>query len=241
MGRPDRELIDAVRTALAEAGDPTKAPTMQAHMKSAMPYYGVQMPALRALCRELFGAHPLPHVDTWMATVKTLWRDATHREERYAAIALAGDRRYRDYQTSNLVTDLYEEMVVTGAWWDVVDEVAIRRIGPILRAEPTHVTPLMRSWATDAHLWKRRSAIICQIGSKDATDRELLTYAIDRNTGDRDFFIRKAIGWALRDYTKTGAGWVRAFVAKRAAALSGLSKHEALKNIAAVPHRGARL
>ena len=89
---------------------------------------------------------------------------------------------------------------------------------------------MMRVWAVDRDLWKRRTSIICQIGSKSATDRTLLTYAIDRNADDRDFFIRKAIGWALREHAKVDPGWVRAFVASRDGALSGLSKREALKN-----------
>jgi 3-methyladenine DNA glycosylase AlkD len=203
---------------------------MQAYMKSVMPFYGVQAPRIRAICREVFAGHPLGDRDSWLVTVRALWREATHREERYVAIALTGDRRYHGFQTADLVLDLYEELVVTGAWWDYVDEVAIRRIGPILRVQPSEVTPMMRAWAVDRDLWKRRTSIICQIGSKSATDRTLLTHAIDRNADDRDFFIRKAIGWALREHAKVDAGWVRAFVASRDGALSGLSKREALKN-----------
>jgi 3-methyladenine DNA glycosylase AlkD len=203
---------------------------MQAYMKSVMPFYGVQAPRIRAIYREVFAEHPLGDRDSWLVTVRALWREATHREERYVAIALTGDRRYHGFQTADLVLDLYEELVVTGAWWDYVDEVAIRRIGPILRVQPSEVTPMMRAWAVDRDLWKRRTSIICQIGSKSATDRTLLTYAIDRNADDRDFFIRKAIGWALREHAKVDPGWVRAFVASRDGALSGLSKREALKN-----------
>jgi 3-methyladenine DNA glycosylase AlkD len=204
---------------------------MQAYMKSVMPFYGVQAPRIRTICREVFAEHPLGDRDSWLVTVRALWREATHREERYVAIALTGDRRYHGFQTADLVLDLYEELVVTGAWWDYVDEVAIRRIGPILRVQPSEVTPMLRAWAVDRDLWKRRTSIICQIGSKSATDRTLLTHAIDRNSDDQDFFIRKAIGWALREHAKVDPGWVRAFVASRDDALSGLSKREALKNI----------
>jgi 3-methyladenine DNA glycosylase AlkD len=228
---PDRQLISAVRTALAAAGDSEKAPQMQAYMKSAMPFYGVQAPRLREICRAVFAERPLADRNTWLSTVRALWRDATHREERYVAIALTGDRRYRPFQTADLVPDLYQELVVTGAWWDYVDEVAIRRIGPILRFQPAEVIPMMRAWAVAPDLWQRRTAIICQIGSKSATDRKLLTHAIDRNADDPDFFIRKAIGWALREHAKIHPEWVREFVARRDGALSGLSKREALKNI----------
>lgn len=231
MATADGGLLEAVRKGLTAAGDPAKAPEMQQYMKSAMPFHGVQRAQLRALCRELFASHPLPDRATFVATVLALWREATHREERYVAIELTGDRRYGEYQTPALVTDLYEELVVTGAWWDLVDDIAIRRIGPILRAAPAEVTPLMRAWSTDDDLWKRRSAVICQIGSKEQTDRDLLTYVIDRTAADRDFFIRKAIGWALREYGKRAPTWVRAFVAHRESTLSELSQREALKHI----------
>ena len=81
-------LVAAVRAALARLADPAKAPAMQAYMKSAMPFYGVQAPQLRAACREVFAAHPLGTCGEWRATVLALWRGAQYREERYAAIPL---------------------------------------------------------------------------------------------------------------------------------------------------------
>jgi 3-methyladenine DNA glycosylase AlkD len=228
---PARDLLDAVRASLQGVADPAKAPVMQAYMKSTMPFYGVFAPTQKALFRSAFAAHPLPDRATWLRAVELLWHAATHREERYAAIALSGYRAYAPYQDIDLVTGLYAELVSTGAWWDYVDEIAIRRIGPLLRAGPVAVTPIMREWATDSDLWKRRTAIICQIGHKDATDRDLLTFAIDANTDGRDFFIRKAIGWALRELAKRDPAWVRSFVADHRAVLSGLSQREALKNI----------
>jgi len=204
---------------------------MQAYMKSAMPYYGVYASGQKALFAIVFANHPLPDRATWLRAIELLWRTATHREERYAAIALTGYPAYAPYHRVDLVTGIYAEIVAVGAWWDYVDEIAIRRIGPLLRAEPGAVTPIMRAWATDAHLWKRRTAIICQIGHKEAADRDLLTFVIDANTNGQDFFIRKAIGWALRELAKRDPDWVRSFVADRRAALSGLSQREALKNI----------
>jgi 3-methyladenine DNA glycosylase AlkD len=228
---PARDLLDAVRAGLRAVADPTRAPVMQAYMKSTMPFYGVPAPGQKALFKITFSTYPLPDRATWLRAVELLWRTAAHREERYAAIALSGYPAYAPYQHVDLVTGLYAELVSTGAWWDYVDEIAIRRIGPILRAEPGAVTPIMREWATDSHLWKRRTAIICQIGHKEATDRDLLTFAIDTNIDGRDFFIRKAIGWALREVAKRDPAWVRSFVANRPAGLSGLSQREALKNI----------
>jgi 3-methyladenine DNA glycosylase AlkD len=104
-------------------------------------------------------------------------------------------------------------------------------IGPILVAHAAEVGPIVLSWATDQNLWVRRAAIIAQLGSKRRTDLTLLTLAIDANAGDTDFFIRKAIGWALRQYARTDSAWVQAFVDAREDQLSGLSKREALKHL----------
>jgi 3-methyladenine DNA glycosylase AlkD len=177
----------------------------------------------------LFAAHPLPDVTALRTAALTLWREATHREERYLAIDLTGYRAYREWQTPALLP-LYEEMIVTGAWWDYVDEIANRRVGPLLRDFPDELTPVMRAWATDDDLWKRRTSIICQLSFAEATDTALLTSAIEANLGDRDFFIRKGIGWALRQFARTEPGWVRAFVDGHPG-LSPLSVREALKHL----------
>jgi 3-methyladenine DNA glycosylase AlkD len=231
MMDPAGELFEAVREGLRAVADPAKAPQMQAYMKSAMPYYGVNTPGQRSVFRAVFAVHPLADRSTWLRAVELMWRTATYREERYAAIALTGYPAYAHHQDADLVNTLYAELVSTGGWWDYVDEIAIRRIGPILRREPGRVEPIMRAWATDRDRWKRRAAIICQVGSKDSTERGLLAYAIDANRGDKDFFIRKGIGWALREHAKRDPEWVRSFVAERSDVLSALSVREALKNI----------
>jgi len=219
----------AARSGLAELADPAKAPEMQAYMKSEMPFRGVPKPARTVLNRRLTADYPLPNRELFTKAVLTLWREAEFREERYAALDLAGHRAYARWQDSSLLP-LYDELVVTGAWWDFVDEIAIRRIGPILRAEPAALTPKMRKWARDADRWRRRTSVICQVGAKAGTDTELLTHTIEANIDDPDFFLRKGIGWALREYTKTNPGWVRLFVETHPG-LSGLSRREALKHL----------
>ncbi|MEU0535295.1 DNA alkylation repair protein [Amycolatopsis tolypomycina] len=225
----EEKLVKAIRTGLAELADPVKAPAMRAYMKSAMPFHGVAKPERSALLKRVLADHILPDRATFSATVLALWRTAEFREERYAAIDLSGYRAYRQWQDPELVP-VYEEMIVTGAWWDHVDELAIRRIGPILRAHRARMTPAMLSWATDGDLWRRRTAIICQVGAKEDTDTDLLTRAIEPSIAEPEFFLRKGIGWALRDYAKTAPDWVRCFVADHPG-LSGLSRREALKHI----------
>jgi 3-methyladenine DNA glycosylase AlkD len=224
-------FLRALRDGLARAADPEKAPAMQAYMRSSMPYWGVQMPALRPLCRDVFAAHPLASFEQWRETILTLWREAAHREERYAAIELAGDRRYRAYQTLAALP-LYEELIVTGAWWDLVDGLASHQIGGLLRREPDAMGRTVLAWSHDPDRWKRRTSILCQLGFKSATDEELLYACIEPNLADRDFFTRKAIGWALREYAKSNPDSVRRFVREHDAALSPLSRREAMRHLA---------
>jgi len=221
----DRIFVERVRAGLRAAADPVRAPQMQAYMKSAMPYLGVPVPAVRAIVRAEAKARPPASTAHLVATAGALWREATDREERYAATALTAVPAARRLQTTALLP-LYREMITTGAWWDHVDEVS-HRIGGLLVAYPDELAPTIRKWARDPDRWLRRSAVICQLGLKDATDTDLLADAIEANLADRDFFLRKGIGWALRDYARTAPDWVRAFV--EAHELSPLSRREALK------------
>ncbi|HET9141374.1 DNA alkylation repair protein [Actinophytocola sp.] len=225
----DRALVTAVRTGLAALADPAKAPEMQRYMKSDMPFRGVQKPARAELARRLFADHPLSDADTWTATVRELWHGAKYREERYVALDLTGHRGYARWQRPQLL-GLYEELIVTGAWWDFVDEVANRRIGPLVRDHPGELVPEMLAWSHDPDRWKRRTSIICQLSAKGGTDTALLTHCIEANIADPDFFLRKGIGWALRQFAKTEPGWVAAFVDAHPD-LSPLSRREATKHL----------
>jgi 3-methyladenine DNA glycosylase AlkD len=226
----NRALVSAVRSELAARADPARAPQMQAYMKSAMPFRGVPAPGQREIARRVFAEHPLASLGEWLDTVLELWREAAFREERYMAIGLTGDRRYRDHRTPE-VLPLYEELVVTGAWWDLVDGVATQRLGELFASYASAMRPEMLAWSRDDSLWKRRSSIICQIKLKTKTDRGLLYACIEPNLGDGDFSIRKAIGWALRALAYTDPEEVVHYVEEKGDRLSPLSKREALKNI----------
>jgi 3-methyladenine DNA glycosylase AlkD len=228
----DRPLIEARRAGHARVADPGRAPAMQAYMKSAMPFYGVAAPVARQVFAAVLREHPLPDRATWEATVRGLWDGATHREERYGALALCGHRAYRVHQDPATLT-LYADLVVTGAWWDLVDDLASHKVGPILAAYPDEVRPVLLGWAAHDDLWLRRSAILAQLGAKAGTDLDLLAACLEPSLGRPEFFLRKAIGWALRQYAWTDAAWVRGYVAAHAERLSPLSRREALKNVGA--------
>ena len=171
-------MIEAIRAELAARANPAKAEGMRAYMKSAMPFLGVQKPGREEIARAVFAAHPLEGFDEWRDTVLRLWREATYREERYLAIRLARDRRYREHRTMAALP-IYEELIVTGAWWDFVDEVAVRLLGELLGddAAPAQV---LRRWATSEDMWKRRTAIIAQVLRKRETDLRSSTTASSR-------------------------------------------------------------
>ncbi len=224
-------LVEQVRDSLRARADPARAPRMRAYMKSTMPYRGVASAGVKEICREAFAANPLSSFGSWRATVLELWRRAEFREERYCAIALTGTSAYRRFQVPAALP-LYRELITVGAWWDYVDEVAVRRIGPLLLSHRDVLRPLLLRWCVTADMWLRRSSIICQVGAHDRTDLELLYACIEPNLGDREFFIRKAIGWSLRAYAWTDPAEVASYVKRTGDRLSGLSRREALKNIA---------
>lgn len=234
MPDPVTELVRLVRRRIAEVADPGRAPRMQAYMRSSMPYRGVTSVPLRALCRKVYDAHPLPDRASWESCVRTLWDDAGYREERYAAMALTSHRLYRAHQDPETL-GLYRHLVVSGAWWDFVDSLASHNVGAILATHPLDVTPTMRAWAVDDDLWLRRTAILCQLQRQEATDVDLLRDTLEVNLeGSRfgsEFFVRKAVGWALRQHARVDPDWVRAFVARHQDRLSGLSRREALKHL----------
>ncbi|PRX46774.1 3-methyladenine DNA glycosylase AlkD [Prauserella shujinwangii] len=224
-------LVSAVRVGLADLADPARAEDMRRYMKSELPFRGVPKPPRARLARALFREFPLSDVEEWEDVVRQLWYGASYREERYLALDLTGHRAYLPWQTARRVP-LYEELIRTGAWWDYVDDVAVHRIGPIHRAEPSVLEPVLRTWATDGDRWIRRTSVLCQVGAKERTDTGLLTHCVEANVADGDFFLRKAIGWALRDFARTDPGWVRRFTDDHPG-LSPLSRREALRHLGA--------
>jgi len=218
-------LVPAIRSALRDAADAERAPRMQAYMKSALPFLGVPMPAVRAITKAALRAHP-SGLGELEADVRTLWDEAAFREERYAASALLAAK----VATGRLeLVPLYEHLATTGAWWDHVDDLA-HRIAELHDAHPVEAAVVVRRWSTAGDFWLRRLAIISQLGRRERVDPVLLTDVIEPNVADTEFFVRKAIGWALREYARVEPDWVRAFVTDHPE-LSGLSKREALKHL----------
>ena len=223
-------MPETLRAKLSEVAEPERAPGMQAYMKSAMPYLGVSTVPMRQVCKSVFAGLAWPDAAAWREDVLAIWRGAHFREERYAAIELTGIRAARAFQHMDAL-GMYEEMIVDGAWWDYVDAIAGQRLWAILQNDRAPMKAAMLAWSGDDDMWKRRSAILCQIRAKAATDLELLYACIEPSLGSGEFFLRKAIGWALREYGWTDPAEIRRYVDANESRLSGLSKREALKNI----------
>ena len=223
----NREALATIRAALEDQADAGRGAGAQAYMKSAIPSLGVRVPEVRRLTMAAAAAHPFETPHGLRATVLELWREATVREERYAAIDLTG---LKMVATDLAMLPVYEEIIRTGAWWDFVDGVA-PRLGVLLQAHRPAMTGVLGRWSTDSDFWIRRVSITAQLKAKDQTDRRLLREVLEANLGDSEFFIRKAIGWALREFAKTDPEWVRTFVADHGDRLSPLSRREAVRNL----------
>jgi 3-methyladenine DNA glycosylase AlkD len=212
---------------LEAAADPSKAVPMAEYMKTDTPFYGVQKAGRTRITRELKRRFPPDNREGYTGLVRSLW-SLPHREEKYIALAYA---RAFDVYVDAASMPLFKTLIVEGAWWDFVDEAATKLVGGALQKEPASVTPIMASWIADEDLWLRRTSIICQLGRKASTNRELLEHACIANLSDTEFFIRKAIGWSLREYAKTDPHWVRRFVETHSDEMSGLSVREATKHL----------
>jgi 3-methyladenine DNA glycosylase AlkD len=213
---------------LSALADPGKAAGMAAYMKTDMPFYGVQKPARSVVLRAMIERFPVESREEYEEAVLDLWA-LPHREEKYLAIGLA--THHGRFVTPSSMP-LYRRLIVEGAWWDFVDEVAVRLVGRVLRDHRRQLTAPIRTWAADADMWIRRAAIISQVGHKEQTDPVLLFELCETCAHEREFFIRKAIGWALREYAKTAPDTVREFALAHRAELSGLSFREATKHLA---------
>ena len=216
-----------VQSALAEQANPDKAAQMQAYMKTEMPFYGVQKPGLIPVLRHVVKNFPPSTRAEYERLVLALWR-LPHREEKYIAQRVAV--KHRQFMVPASLS-LYRRFVAEGAWWDFVDEASTHMVRELVLEFPLEVWPRVDTWIDADDMWLRRSAIICQVGAKERTDADRLFSFCEQRAFEKEFFIRKAIGWSLREYAKTDAAAVAAFATSHREDLSGLSYREATKHI----------
>jgi 3-methyladenine DNA glycosylase AlkD len=200
---------------------------MQAYMKTDMPFYGVQKAGRTGILRDLVRDFRPDSADGYRDLVLALW-NLDHREEKYIALGVA--RHFKDHTTPTQL-DLYHRLITEGAWWDLVDEVATHLMRDLVVGSPVESWPVVDRWIDDDDMWLRRTALLCQVGAKDDTDPGRLFAFCASRAYEEEFFIRKAIGWALREYARTDPVAVAAFINAHLGDLSGLSYREGSKHI----------
>ena len=194
---------------------------MAAYMKDQFPFLGVASPERRTAQREALGDWRAPTEDELSDFARACWAK-DEREFQYAAC----DTLLRHVKRIGPdALDLCEDLITDKPWWDTTDALASRVVAFHARR------PVIERWLTSGNLWLERTAIIHQLGYQQATDEAFLFHACLTHAASTEFFHRKAIGWALRQYAKVSPDTVRIFVADHADELSGLSKREALKHL----------
>jgi 3-methyladenine DNA glycosylase AlkD len=216
-----------VSAGLSAVADPEKAPLMRAYMRTDMPFYGVQKAGRTPILRDLVKNFQPGDEGEYRQLVLGLW-NLGHREERYIALGVA--RHFKAFIHPAQI-DLFWALIVEGAWWDLVDEVATKLVRHLVVEFPAEAWNVVDTWADDPDMWLRRTALLCQIGAKDRTDSDRLYRFCAARAHEEEFFIRKAIGWALREYAKTDPDAVAAFLNSHRDELSGLSYREGSKHI----------
>jgi 3-methyladenine DNA glycosylase AlkD len=218
--------LDNLKTLFEANRDPVKAGPMQAYMRDQFEFLGIKSPERKMLLREFFQRHGPPDIADLPAYVLELWA-WPEREYQYAAQALI-EKVKRKHLPAHI--DLFEATVVQKSWWDTIDWTASHPVGDLFRRFPDLRTQTIARWRQSDNFWLRRVTLIFQLHYKDQTDEALLFELIGENLGSTEFFINKAIGWALREHSKRNADAVRQFVSQHD--LAPLSRKEALKWLA---------
>ena len=208
----------ALHELFATHANPNNAVQMKTYMRGQFDFFGIKAPDCRSRAREFLRE---PHD---LSVAEDLW-SFPQREMQYVAMILL--RKQAKHFTGEHI-DRLQKLITQKSWWDTVDHLAINVIGPVARQHPEIISSHIIPWSTDKNFWLRRSAILFQLKYKQALDTNLLTRFIFANSEDDEFFIRKAIGWVLREYAKTDPTFVQQFVNDHE--LSPLSVREATKH-----------
>lgn len=205
--------------------DVVQAAPMKKYMRNQFEYLGIKTPQNKALLNEFIHEYGLPPINDLDVILRDLWA-LPQREFQYVAVSLLGKL---EKQLPAEFIDTIEYLIVTKSWWDTVDSIAGGTVGTHFQRYPTIKRKYLARWRKSENFWLRRAAILFQLNYKKETDFELLSAIIRENLGSKEFFINKAIGWALRQYARIDPMAVKTFV--DATPLHPLSKREALKHL----------
>jgi 3-methyladenine DNA glycosylase AlkD len=217
--------VTSLKRLYEQNADPAQAAPMKKYMRDQFEYLGIKTPRNAALQREFFAEHGRPPLSELDPILRDLWR-LPQREFQYVAVGLLG-RANKEIPAGFIKT--IEYMLTTKSWWDTVDIIAGGTVGVHFRRFPAVREKYLAKWRASENFWLRRTTILFQLNYKKETDFDLLSEIIRENLDSKEFFINKAIGWALRQYARVDPTAVKKFV--KSTALHPLSRREALKHI----------
>ncbi|MGP7818644.1 DNA alkylation repair protein [Niallia sp. 01092] len=217
--------IDLLKKIFEPNRNEEQAIPMQKYMKDHFPFLGIKKPERSQLVKQFFQKSEILKDDFQQEFVWALWQEP-EREYHYTALDYIG-KFLKQLEPSDL--PLMEKLIMTKSWWDTVDGIASNAVGKIAAQFPKVISETIEGWAYGDHLWLQRASIIFQLKYKTATNEELLYRYMIQHADSKEFFIQKAIGWALREYSKTNPQSVRAFIDEHS--LPKLSVREGSKYI----------
>lgn len=220
----DLFYLHQLNEAFSNQADQARAVRMKAYMRNQFDFFGVDSPTRKSIVSNVLRENGKPELPVLIGLTGLLWSQP-EREMQYAAMDISN---YFLKKLNPAYMQIYEKLIGQKSWWDTVDWLAPKAMGTILQRYPEHMTQYVEKWLKSGNIWYIRSAILFQLHYKDKTDFDLLKSIILQTTGSTEFFINKASGWALREYSKTNAKAVTDFVGSNPG-LSGLTKTEALK------------
>jgi 3-methyladenine DNA glycosylase AlkD len=206
--------------------NPAQAAPMKKYMRDQFEYLGIKTPQSLALQKELYSKNGLPEIAELDSILRDLWA-FPQREFQYVALGLLG--RCESKIPAKFIKTV-EYLIVNKSWWDTVDSLAGGTVGVHFLRFPDVREKYLAKWRASDNFWLRRTTILFQLGYKQKTDFEFLCDIIRENLGSNEFFINKAIGWALRQYARTDPNAVKKFV-NATKDLSPLSRREAMKHL----------
>jgi len=225
MSRQSFDYLQDLKNKLEPHADPEYAVKMKAYLRNQFEFLGMRSEERNTLFKEFFAERGLPEFTDFPQIIESAF-SREHREYHYFAIELA--RSFRKKWDPESV-ELFESMAVRRSWWDTVDYINSACLRPYFKTFPQGRYKITDRWARSGNIWLQRLSVIFQLGYKTDTDVRLLERNIKRLMGSDEFFVQKAIGWALRSYARTDPDFVRDFVA--ANELKPLSRREALKHL----------
>ena len=217
--------ITELQHVFQENANVQKAAQQTAYLKNQFSFYGLTSPQRRALQKPFLAKKYLPEKKTAIQICKALWRKPK-REFHYFSQELIG--KYQKMDKDDI--DFFEWMLSNNSWWDTVDYIAVNLVGNYFTRFPEERLQVIDKWLQSGNIWLQRSCLLFQLKYKLNTDTRLLVYCIESLLGSKEFFVNKAIGWCLRQYSRTNSNWVLEFVEKHPL-LSNLSRKEAIRLI----------